>query len=394
LGGGKRVDVLFGFATAIGTHSVLKILQHVKSFRTTRGGVERVVEELVPELNRHSDLEVDVLCQGPENREYGLPGKGRVLQAKTNFEVSAASLSWEDFRAWRRIAARYDIVHVHLPWPQSNLNLLLKGFDGAVVVHWHSDIVRQRLLYRCYRWLESWLLQRADRICVTSPKLLEQSAALDSFRHKAVSVPIGIPESTHRIGDEEIQAVRRRYGGRPIVFALGRLVPYKGFDHLVRSAALLAPHTLALIGGAGPQRAELQSLIRDLGVADKVRLLGSISEREVEIYMRACSVFCLPSVQKSEAFGIVQIEAMRAGRPVVSTRIQGSGVDWVNQDGVTGRTVPKGDPAALAQVINEIAGDPELAHRLGSNARERYQEHFTAHRMADQVRAAYESLHL
>ena len=208
----------------------MKILQHVKSFHTTHGGVERVVEELVPELNRFPDLETDVLCQGPEPRDYALPGRGRVLQAKSSLEVAAASLSRNDFRAWRRIAANYDIVHVHLPWPQSNLNLFLKRFDGAVVVHWHSDIVRQRLLYAGFQWLERWLLRRADRICVTSPKLLQESAALEGFRDKALSIPIGMPESTHVISDEDIEALRNRHGGKAIIFALGRLVTYKGFE--------------------------------------------------------------------------------------------------------------------------------------------------------------------
>jgi len=372
----------------------VKILQHVKSFRTTHGGVERVVEELVPELNRYPDLEVDVLCQGPDSRDYALPGRGKVFQARTDLAVSAAALSWRDLRVWQRVAARYDIVHVHLPWPQSNLNLLLKRFEGAVVVHWHSDIVRQRFLYRCYRWLERRLLERADRICVTSPKLLEESAALDGFRHKAVSIPIGIPEAADEIGEEEIQALRSRNGGRPIVFALGRLVPYKGFEHLVRSAASLVKDGLILIGGEGPLRGALESLIRELGVAHKVKLLGSIADREVELHMRACSAFCLPAVQRSEAFGVVQIEAMRAGRPVVSSRIHGSGVDWVNQDGVTGLTVEPGNPAALAQALNRIVGDAEAARRFGGNARKRYEELFTARRMAEQVRAMYVSLRI
>ncbi len=373
---------------------MLKILQHVKSFQTTRGGIERVVEELVPELNRFPDLEVDVLCQGPETRDYGLPGRGHVIQAKTDLTVSTASLSWQDLRTWQRIAARYDVVHVHAPWPQSNLNLLLKRFNGAVVVHWHSDIVRQRLLYPVYSWLERWLLQRADRICVTSPKLLEESGALEGFRNKAVAIPIGIGEAVHTIGNDEVRELRARNAGRSIVFALGRLVRYKGFEYLVRSSTALASNGLVAIGGEGPLRHELELLIRQLSVQDKVRLLGGISDREVALYMRACDAFCLPSVQKSEAFGIVQLEAMRAGRPVVSSRIHGSGIDWVNQDAMTGLTVEPRRPEALAQALNHLLENPEDARILGANARRRYEELFTAQNMADQVRAMYLSLRL
>jgi rhamnosyl/mannosyltransferase len=371
---------------------MLKVLHHVKSFGTVHGGVERVVEELVPELNRFPDLEADVLCQGPERREYALSPRGTVFQAAAGVAVSTASLSWQDFRTWQRIAPRYDVVHVHAPWPQSDLNLLLGRFDGKVVVHWHHDIVRQRLLYAPYRGLERWLLRRADRICATSPKLLAESAALEGFRHKGVAIPIGIGETAHAIEDAEVRELRVRHAGRALVFALGRLVPYKGFEYLVRSAAALAANGQVLIAGTGPLRRGLESLIEALGVQDKVRLLGAITGREVALYMRACDVFCLPSVQKSEAFGIVQVEAMRAGRPVVSTRLHGSGIDWVNQDGVTGLTVAPRSADALAQALNRLLADEALARTLGANGRRRYEELLTAQKMAKQVRAMYLSL--
>jgi rhamnosyl/mannosyltransferase len=372
----------------------MNVLQHIKTFHTTHGGVERVVEELVPALGAYADLRVDVLCQGPEAKEYVLPSGGRVIQAKTGFSVSAASLSWQDLRAWRRIASRYDVVHVHAPWPQSNLNLLLARFGGAVVVHWHSDIVRQRLLYPLYRSLERWLLRRADRICVTSPKLLAESAGLEGFRDKAVAIPIGIGEAAQAVGDEEVRKFRGGHPGRMLVFALGRLVPYKGFEHLVRACATLSANGRVLLAGDGPLRGELESLVRHLGVQDKVQLLGRLSDREVELYMRACDVFCLPSVQKSEAFGIVQLEAMRAGRPVVSSRLYGSGIDWVNQDQVTGLTAEPANPAALAHALNRLLADPALARALGANGRRRYEAEFTARRMAEQVRGLYLSLRL
>ena len=189
---------------------MLKVLQHVKYFHTTHGGMERVVEELVPALNAFPDLEVDVLCQGSDRREYVLPGRGRVFQARTDVTMSNAALSWQDLRIWQQIAPRYDLVHVHAPWPQSDINLLLSRYRGAVVVHWHRDIVRQRMLYAGYRMLERWLLGRADRICVTSPKLLAESTALAGFRHKAVAIPIGIGEAVRRIGRDDVEALRTR----------------------------------------------------------------------------------------------------------------------------------------------------------------------------------------
>lgn len=373
---------------------MLKVLQHVKYFHTTHGGMERVVEELVPALNAFPDLEVDVLCQGSDRREYVLPGRGRVFQARTDVTMSNAALSWQDLRIWQQIAPRYDLVHVHAPWPQSDINLLLSRYRGAVVVHWHRDIVRQRMLYAGYRVLERWLLGRADRICVTSPKLLAESTALAGFRHKAVAIPIGIGEAVRRIGRDDVEALRARHGGRRLVFALGRLVPYKGFEHLVRSATRLAEGGLILIAGDGPLRRDLESEIERLGVRDRVRLLGRLTGDEVELHMHACDVFCLPSIDRSEAFGIVLIEAMRASRPLVTSRILGSGIDWVNEDGATGLTVEPGDATALAVALNRLLGDPELARRLGETGRRRYESLFSARRMASLVREMYQSLPL
>ena len=368
---------------------MLRILQHVKAYRTSHGGIERVVEELVPRLNRYPDLEVDVLCQGAETREYALTGGGRVNQARTSFTLSGAGLSWGDFRYWSRAARQYDVVHVHLPWPQSNLNFLLQRFSGAAVVHWHSDIVRQRSLYALYKPVERWLLERADKICVTSPKLLDESPSLDGFRHKAVAIPIGVSESDADISRQDIEAVRALYPDQFVIFALGRMVSYKGFEYLVRAAPLLVPRCVVVIAGDGPLRQKIEALIHQCNVEHQVKLLGRLSNREVELYMRGCDVFCLPSVERSEAFGIVQIEAMRASRPVVSTRIQGSGVNWVNQDGVTGFTVERYDPAALAEALNRLAVAPELMRRFGDNARVRYEEMFTAQGMAERVRQLY-----
>lgn len=367
---------------------MFKVLHHVKAFRTSYGGVERVVEELVPALNRFSDVTADVLCQADVASTYQLPDKGRVIQRKTDVALSSAALSWGDLQSWRTIAHEYDAVHVHVPWPQSNLNLFLKTFSGAVIVHWHSDIVRQKVAYMAYRPLERWLLRRADKICVTSPKLLQESPSLEGVRHKAIAIPIGISDiKSHDVDGGD--ALQREYGGRPMIFALGRLVTYKGFEYLIRAAKEIRQPAIILIAGEGPLRGQLEAMISDCGVTDRVRLLGALSNDAVHRLMQSCDLFCLPSVERSEAFAIAQIEAMRAGRPVVSTRIPGSGVDWVNQDGVTGFTVATRSEKALANAINMLLGDERMLRKFGLDARRRYEDVFTEARMAENVRRTY-----
>jgi glycosyltransferase involved in cell wall biosynthesis len=373
---------------------MLRILHHVKFHASIPGGVERVVEELVPELNRFPDLEVDVLCQGTTDREFTLPGKGRVFQRRASFKISTASMSIGDFRQWLRVRHLYHVVHIHAPWPQSTFNLLAAETSASVLVHWHSDIARQRFLYAGYRILERAMLRRADKICVTSPKLLAESTGLEGFREKATVVPIGIRDFSLPEGPraESTSQIRSRFYGKSMIFSLGRLVAYKGFEYLIKAGKLLKSNCVVLIAGDGPLRQRLEGFVEELGLHGKVVLLGQLSSDEVLNYMSACDVYCLPSVSKTEAFGIVQIEAMRAGRPIVSTRLHGSGIDWVNQDGITGLTVPPEDEHALATALDRILGDPATLKRLGTAGRRRYEQHFTAAGVASQMRDVYRSL--
>jgi len=131
-------------------------------------------------------------------------------------------------------------------------------------------------------------------------------------------------------------------------------------------------------------------LARQLGVADRVIFLGQ-QEQALPALYQACNVFVLPSIERSEAFGIVQLEAMASGRPVVSCDV-GTGVAWVNQDTVTGLVVPPRDPGRLATALNRLLDDPPLAARLGQAGQARVREQFTQARMVEQIEQLYEQV--
>ncbi|MBQ5903121.1 MAG: glycosyltransferase, partial [Alistipes sp.] len=174
-----------------------------------------------------------------------------------------------------------------------------------------------------------------------------------------------------------------------IIFSLGRLVEYKGFEHLIEAARYLGDEYVILIGGSGPLKETLQAEIDRLGLNERVKLLGFLRDQDLPAYYEACDLFCLSSVFKTEAFGIVQIEAMSYGKPVVATTIEGSGVHWVNAEGVSGLNARKGDAQALAQAIQAITSHPLVYERYTEGARKRFQEMFTLQHMIDNTLAIY-----
>jgi rhamnosyl/mannosyltransferase len=185
--------------------------------------------------------------------------------------------------------------------------------------------------------------------------------------------------------------IRNTHPGKKIVFALGRMIYYKGFDVLVRAVSQLGDDTVILLGGSGELQEPLRKLARELGVEHKVDFLGRVSDADLPAYYMAADVFCLPSLMRSEAFGLVMVEAMSFSKPVVATRIPGSGVTWVNVHGETGLNAEPGDAEDLARTLRELLDDPERARAMGAAGRRRFEQHLTLEKMIDATLAAYGS---
>jgi rhamnosyl/mannosyltransferase len=187
----------------------------------------------------------------------------------------------------------------------------------------------------------------------------------------------------------QVAAIRARYGPQPLLLFVGRLRYYKGLPYLFE--ALQRVDARLLVVGSGPLAAEWRALAAQLGLADRVLFLGEVPDAELHALYHAAQVFVLPASHRSEAFGTVQLEAMAAGCPVVSTEL-GTGTSYVNQHGITGFVVPPRDPAALAEAISRLLGNADLRSHMGSAARARVAAVFTAAHMVEQVIALYQTL--
>jgi glycosyltransferase involved in cell wall biosynthesis/ABC-type polysaccharide/polyol phosphate export permease len=268
-------------------------------------------------------------------------------------------------RLWRRIA-EHDLLALHAPFPLADLVFALGfGRNRPLVVHWHADIVSHAAL-RCFvEPLMRRTLRRAVAIIVSDAALVESTPLLREFIDKCHVVPFGIDVSKYDCARHQRDRINTR--GR-LVVACGRLVPYKGFDVLVRAAVGQTFETWII--GEGRERERLEQMIETLGVQDRVRLLGSVPESERIKLMCIADVFVMPSVTNAETFGLVQLEAMAAGRPIVNTALD-TGVPRIARHGVEAITVPPGDPEKLADAINGLIADPERRQRMGDAARHR-----------------------
>ena len=364
----------------------MKVLQLGK-FYPIRGGVEKVMWDLTCGLSARG-IDCDMLCAELEKDEIlHLNEHGRVICVKAWRKMAATMIAPRMISWLKKHKDEYDIIHVHHPDPMACLALRLSGFKGRVILHWHSDILKQKTLLRFYAPLQRWLIRRADRIIGTTPVYLKESPYLQDVQDKTVAVPIGIKPVTF---DERLAAEwKNRYPGKKLVVSIGRLVPYKGYGYLIAAAKHLGPDYQILIVGDGPVRQNLEEEIRTDGVEGKVELLGYVEDEGMHALLAASDVFVLSSVMKTEAFGIVQIEAMSLGKPVVATRVPESGVSWVNAHEQSGLNVPIKDAESLAEAIRTICEDAGLHDRLSRGALARFHENFTLEGMIEKTIKVY-----
>ena len=269
----------------------------------------------------------------------------------------------------------FDVVHLHLPNPLAHIASLLLPKSIKRVITWHSDIVKQKRLLSIYLPILRRFVSTVDAVIAATPAHFTSSTQIpaDYPSNKRHVIPYGrdftdlaLTPSTAELCESLKTKAKSATTTGHIIFALGRHVYYKGFDVLIE--AMQHVDAQLILGGDGPLKTGLQQQAVRLGVAHKVTFTGSIAETELAAYFNACDVFCLPSVAQSEAFGLVQLEAMACGKPVVCTQLN-NGVNVVNQDGITGLAVPVRDTTALAEALNTLLNDDALRSKLGQQAK-------------------------
>jgi glycosyltransferase involved in cell wall biosynthesis len=375
----------------------MHILHIYKDYPPILGGIENHVR-LLAEAQAGRGHSVTVLVTNPAGRRTIVSQEGgvQVVRAARLGTIVSTPLSLALPQQLSHI--RPDVVHLHFPYPVGEVSQWLLHKGRATVLTYHSDVVRQRSIMRFYRSVLVRILAWVDAIIVGSPPM-QESSYLQAYRNKLRLIPYGIPLARFRNtpSAEEFARLRVTYGhtldrdatpGECRLLFVGRLRYYKGLDTLIRALPGIAARLLVV--GIGPMEQEWKTLAAQMGIGDKITWLGEVPDADLPALYHAADLFVLPASHSSEAFGLVQVEAMAAGLPVVCTEL-GTGTSYVNQNGVTGLVVPPLDADALREAINHLIANPDIRRSMGEAARLRSSE-FDLNRMVDAVLDLYENV--
>lgn len=369
----------------------MRILQLGRFYPPALGGIETVIFEIAEGLNANN-IKCDVLCSNKTNRlDISNVGTYKVVRTPSFGHILSTSISPVLILQLKKLVDQYDLIHLHHPDPMATLALLLCHPKQKIVVHWHSDIIRQKVALLFYRPFQDLMLRRCDGIIVTSKNYLDTSKHLENYKHKAEVIPIGI-NAEMDVNQQKLAELKAKFTNKTVIFGLGRHVYYKGFEYLIDSAQYLDDKFVIIIGGDGPLTGSLMKQAAAKGLTDKVFFTGRIPFSEIHSYFALCDIFCLSSIERTEAFGVVLLEAMSLAKPLVATNIPGSGVNWVNKESETGLNVAPANPEELAKAFIKISSNPSLREKFSIQSKVRYQTKFTRDAMVSQLIKLYSGI--
>lgn len=382
----------------------MRILHVGKYYPPYKGGIENFMRDLL-RAQKAMGLSVRALVHDH------IPGRPTQVFNDAGIKIIRASLITQRLytpislafpRLLRECIRRFepDLLHLHLPNPSVFWNLVMpEACNIPWIVQWQSDVVpstidrRLQTGYRCYRPFEQALLHRTSRIIVASEAYLKFSEPLKPWQSKCRIIPLGVdPGRLPWPNENNVEEASASWKpGKLKVLAVGRLTYYKGFDVLIKAVAQ-SPGVSAQIVGEGELRSELNKTLEQMGLQDRVFLRGEIPDELLQALFATCDVVCLPSLERTEAFGVVLVEAMRYGRVVVASDIPGSGVGWVVKNGESGFLVPPGDEDALRFIFQHLIKKPEVLNESGEKGTKRFDERFHILPVGRQINRIYEEV--
>jgi glycosyltransferase involved in cell wall biosynthesis len=358
---------------------MLKVAHLGKFYSPVHGGMERAVQAICSATRDRLEHEVIAFNTNRASTAERVDG---ISVTRVGTWLRAGSVPVAPGLIRRLRSLRADVAVLHEPNPWALVAWAAAAPDVPVAIWFHSEVVRPRAQYELfYAPLAKRVYPRARRFIVSSPTLAREARSLAPYQDRIAVIPFGVDASAFSSSAIAGRArdLRATVAGPLLLFA-GRLVPYKGLDVLIEAVAPL-PVTVAVVGD-GPMRETWIREAQSKAARGRVLFMGEVPEPELRAWMQACDALVLPSVTRAEAFGLVQLEAMAAGKPVISTDLP-TGVPWVNQHGVTGLVVPPRDPIALRAAIQALMGEPGFAERLGHAGASRASRDFTTAKMAD-----------
>ena len=371
----------------------LRVLQVNKYYYPHIGGIERVVQQVAEGLADKTEMTVLVSAEDRNYHEEDVNG-AKLIRLPRHIKFGSMPISFGLFGTLRKLSKQQDVIHLHMPFPIGDLACLLSGYKGKIVLWWHSDVVRQKKLLLLYKPVMKRMLKRADAIVVATRGHIDGSAYLKPYREKCHIIPYGVEQSIEDKADQYIakkELQQTAENNSPVRFLfVGRYAYYKGCDVLLEAFAKVKNAEL-IMAGSGDKEDALKQKAVELGIGERTTFTGMMSEEELYKQYAKCDVFVLPSIARSEAFGLVQIEAMAFGKPVINTNLP-SGVPYVSIHEETGLTVEPGSVDKLAEAMQRLADNKEERLQMGERARIRMKAQYRLNDMTARVLELYREL--
>lgn len=348
----------------------IKITQVFRYAYPHIGGIEAVINQINNSLPKE-EFEKEVLCCSNTDKS-STENDVKYTRAKYLFEFASNNISPQ--LIWNLSRVKTDILHIHMPFIFGMIAFFFaRPKYKKLYVTYHSDIIGFDKYMKYFWWLYRIFLKNADKIHVLSPNIIHNSQMLEGFADKCAVIPQGI-SLNYEINNEKVNEIRNKYKGKTILFSLGRHVKYKGYIYALE-AMKNVDNAVYLLAGSGPMTEFFKQFIEENNLQEKVIMVGRLPDEELDNYYEACDIYLLPSATRVEAFGIVQIEAMRHSKPIINTWLY-NGVNYVSVDKETGLTVEPKNVEQLKDAINELINNNKLRLQYGQNARKRVEDLF------------------
>lgn len=384
----------------------MRVLHIGKYYPPVPGGMEYFLRDLLVALDRKG-ISVGALVH---QHKAGLPSsydlieKIPVWRAKilghTGFVPVALSFQNKLIECIRKFKPH--ILHFHMPNASAFLALCIpQARKIPWVVHWHSDVIPSefnmlmKILYPGYAAIEQIFLRKAKVVIATSPDYLNASNVIKKFRSKCSVIPLGIDRErlSRSKNSLAIQWAEQVWGSTSFrLLSVGRLTYYKGFDLLIKAMVHLPENISLHIVGTGVMEKFLKSLAQKSGVQERVVFHGYLTDEYLSALFSTCDCFVLGSFERTEAFGIVLLEAMWHEKPIIASNIHGSGVRWIMGKARCGLLFEPRNVMDCVSKILWMKNHPAEAAQYGKSGRTFLEDNLLIDHIANKVVSIYETL--
>ena len=355
----------------------MKILQITKRYNPYVGGIEQVTEDIASSFDKG---EQRIICFNHEKGTKREKVNGvEVVRVNCPIIIASQPIAVGYKKVLKEEIENFkpDIVIFHYPNPFASHFLVnyLKNKKFRLITYYHADIVKQKFLKIFFNRQTKKLLSNSDYIVATSPNYIDDSEFLSKYKNKCTVIPNCVnTDRLNGVNEKLVNKIKEEYKNKCLCFAVGRHVPYKGMEYLIKASKYLDDRFQIVIGGSGPLTNKLKKLAK---IDNKIKFVGRLEPELLKSYYQACDIFCFPSITKNEAFGIALAEAMYYGKPVITFTIPGSGVNYVNIKNETGLEVENSNYEEYAKAIIKLYENKDLREKYGNNAKARVEKLFT-----------------